>query len=497
MPLAGGGMSSVACLEGSMRTDVAAAFPDVPHAANAGFMLMAQLPADVDPAGEARFIARLDDGQHHEIAIPMEELPAQAPPRRGMRDMWARFRELGPGAVGPAAARRARALTRATMAWAARAALQLGRRRVVVVFDHALGGGANAFRQARMLELLARKRAVLQVSPDVQNLDYVLSLSTPRGATSQWRAPTLDAALRALSQFPLASIEINNLVSFDEPLRVVDWCVHQRPAGTELVYYLHDFHSVCPAFTLIDADGRYCGVPELDVCRACLPRNAANLLGFPAPADLGGWRGSWGELLRSADRVVAFSQASADILARAYPEVAERQRIELRPHRPDHSHLRPVSVRPSEVVTVGVIGNISRPKGADIVNAMAALVEAKNLPVRLVVIGTLQSGTSRNGRMLIHGSFAPDELPGLLERYQVDVCLMPSVCPETYSYVTDEIMAMEMPLVVFGIGAPAERVGRYTRGAVTADITAEAALADIMRLAERARSPLETRAREP
>ena len=67
---------------------------------------------------------------------------------------------------------------------------------------------------------------------------------------------------------------------------------------------------------------------------------------------------------------------------------------------------------------------------------------------------------------------------------------MPSVCPETYSYVTDEIMAMDMPIVVFGIGAPAERVARYTRGAVTADITAEAALADIMRLAERAHVPL-------
>ena len=49
---------------------------------------------------------------------------------------------------------------------------------------------------------------------------------------------------------------------------------------------------------------------------------------------------------------------------------------------------------------------------------------------------------------------------------------------------------MDMPIVVFGIGAPAERVARYTRGAVTADITAEAALADIMRLAERAHVPL-------
>ena len=490
LPLVGGGVATVACLEGATRPDVAAAFPGVPHAANTGFMVMAQLPSDVDPHAEARFVACLQNGERHEIALSMESLLRRSAPRRGLRAALGRLRQLGLPAIASGVVRRSATAAHSVATWVTRTSLRVTRRRVVVLFDHALGGGANSFRDSRIADLLAQGRAVVRVSPDVQHLDYVLELSTRPGESAQWRVATLEAVLATLSRFALGGIEVNNLVSFDDPLRVVRWCVERRAAGTELVFFLHDFHAVCPAFTLIDAQGRYCGVPEPDACRACLPRNAANLLGFPAPADTREWRDAWGALLLAADRVVAFSDASVRILARAFPGLIDRVRLELRPHRPDHSHLRPVRRVPSDIVTVGVIGNISRPKGADVVNALARLAESRALPLRIVIIGTLQSGGASNPHLHVHGAFAANELPDLIERYRVDVCLMPSVCPETYSYVTDEIMAMDMPIVVFGIGAPAERVARYTRGAVTADITAEAALADIMRLAERAHVPL-------
>ena len=74
LPLVGGGVATVACLEGATRPDVAAAFPGVPHAANTGFMVMAQLPSDVDPHAEARFVACLQNGERHEIALSMESL---------------------------------------------------------------------------------------------------------------------------------------------------------------------------------------------------------------------------------------------------------------------------------------------------------------------------------------------------------------------------------------------------------------------------------------
>jgi 1,4-dihydroxy-2-naphthoate octaprenyltransferase len=44
--------------------------------------------------------------------------------------------------------------------------------------------------------------------------------------------------------------------------------------------------------------------------------------------------------------------------------------------------------------------------------------------------------------------------------------LVPSICPETYSYTTDEIMQMGYPLIVFDLGAPAERVKNYELGKI-------------------------------
>ena len=43
---------------------------------------------------------------------------------------------------------------------------------------------------------------------------------------------------------------------------------------------------------------------------------------------------------------------------------------------------------------------------------------------------------------------------------------LPSIVPETFSFVAEEVMALGLPLAAFDIGAPAERIRYYTRGAI-------------------------------
>jgi len=57
-------------------------------------------------------------------------------------------------------------------------------------------------------------------------------------------------------------------------------------------------------------------------------------------------------------------------------------------------------------------------------------------------------------------------LPKLMEDNQIDLVLIPSICPETFSYTTEEAMNMRLPVAVFDYGAPAERVREYERGIV-------------------------------
>lgn len=484
VPVAGGGEAIVACLEGAARPDVAVAFPGVPHAAASGYMLLARLPAPVDPSRPSRFVAELVDGSRHEIEVPGFPAPARAHPT-----LFARIRrqlaERGPAGVLAAVRERVLAALQRRRARARSRGLARSQRPVVLCLDHALGGGANLYREGRIAELTGEGRQVLLVTPRLASLDYLLSLRGPAGVEFEWQESSLDAVLAYLRGCRIEAIELNNLVSFEDPLQVVGWCREAQATGVPLVFHLHDFHAVCPAFTLIDVGGTYCRVPGLEACRQCLPRNAANSLGMGSDVDLEAWRAAWGELLAGADRVVAFSQASADILRRGHPGLGDRLRVELRPHGTSHRRLRPVRAGGGRTLTVGVIGNISRPKGARIVEELADLARHRAVDLRIVVIGTLQTSRAADDVIHVHGPYEGDELPALLERYGVDLCLMPSVCPETYSYVTDEIMAMELPLAVFDIGAPAERVARYARGCVITDITAEAALAAIMRLARR------------
>jgi len=65
--------------------------------------------------------------------------------------------------------------------------------------------------------------------------------------------------------------------------------------------------------------------------------------------------------------------------------------------------------------------------------------------------------------------------------------LFPSVWPETFSYVTSELMALEVPLACFDLGAPAERVRDYAQGLVVSRIEAAAALEEIVAFHERLR----------
>lgn len=486
VPLIGGHEANVACIEGAAREDVAAAFANVPHASAAGYMLLAALPDNVDGMRPGRFIAHLANDQVHEIDVSLSEYIAQSN-RTAAVPFLHRARHQGLGAMlQDLRGRRASLWSRARTRWNL---FGMRLRRVVVVFDHGMGGGANSFRRARTNELVARGQTVVLVTPHLAAMEYTVSVCARGSRYADWVFQSQEEMLKQLSRFTIDAVEINNLVTFDRPLEIVDWCVERSRLGARLHFFLHDFHAVCPAFTLIDADGRYCGVPSLDTCRGCLPRNAANSLGFSTAEDTGEWRAAWKKLLVGADSITAFSEASVRILTRAYPDVAGRLRLELRPHIPDHSHLRLVEPGGGDVLTIGVVGNISRAKGARIVERLAALAEEQALSIQIVVIGTLQTGRACPSTLTVHGSYQSTELPDLLERYSVDVCLMPSVCPETYSYVTDEIMAMGMPLAVFDVGAPAERVARYGRGVVMSEITAEAALTDIIRLAKQKSGP--------
>lgn len=467
VPLVDGRTATFDVLPGGYREDLVAAFPDVPHAGGAGFMVNGVAEADIG-RGQARVLATTRGGL--EITLPLEGFPEAFTPATDLplARGFSRIREIARSrgwfdaatSTASGVVRRIRRSMRSTPATGLS-----GLRAPALVFDHAMGGGANRYRDERVAALRAAGRDVVLAVPELATLSYriVTHASVP---LPEFRYTSQAELLLALRAVRFQYIEINNLVGFEDPPALLDDVLARKAqSGAHLRFQLHDFHAVCPSFTLIDAMGRHCGIPDIDACRRCLPGNARQTLGMHAQIDPLAWRHSWERMLGAADEIVAFSDASVRLLAKGLPSL-DLARIVIEPHRLDATALRPVAPNLAPPTCVAAVGHLNHAKGAEFIRQLAMRAGERQLPLRFLVVGTLEGGSGNCATLRVTGRFARASMCDLLEAEGVGIALLPSVCPETYSYVADEIMAMGLPLAVLDVGAPPERVSRYHSGLV-------------------------------
>jgi glycosyltransferase involved in cell wall biosynthesis len=139
---------------------------------------------------------------------------------------------------------------------------------------------------------------------------------------------------------------------------------------------------------------------------------------------------------------------------------------------------------PARNLTIAVIGRIGFHKGANLVNALSVEVKKRELPIRIVIIGTSDEHFDSE-IVTVHGYYRRDELPSILQDRGVSMVLMPSIVPETFSYVSHEVIAMNLPLVTLPLGAQAECASNYARGFVASGMRPDVLLDEILQFASR------------
>jgi glycosyltransferase involved in cell wall biosynthesis len=135
------------------------------------------------------------------------------------------------------------------------------------------------------------------------------------------------------------------------------------------------------------------------------------------------------------------------------------------PHVLEHVQLRRIGLKNPGWPVIGIVGAISRPKGADVVRSLADHISRTGAGARIVIIGTIEGGVRRDV-VTVTGPYLQAQLPDLLEAHGVNLGFFPSIWPETFSYVTEEMMKMGLPMLAFDLGAPGERVSKYAFGEV-------------------------------
>ncbi len=354
-----------------------------------------------------------------------------------------------------------------------------------IIVDHNMGGGANLYRERRIAARAGRQAASALVTGAAE--DESVAISFRHGGNDYgFRIPAWDHFDALVPEGARIHWVLNSAVGITRLAQCLGYLASRAGRhGNRLSICLHDYYPVCPSYNLLDREGRYCGVPDLGACARCLPTNA-HAHHAAGISDRGEWREAWSKGLAAADKITAFSAASAAIFLKAYPHC--KGRVAIRPHgklKPSSKLAAlPARLKPGETVKIGVVGAIGYSKGAEVVVAAAKAIEAGRLPAKIAVIGKLAPGYSHPG-IELHGTYRSGDLPAILRARAIHVAWVPSIWPETYCYVVDELMAAGVPLACFDLGAPPERVRNYARGLVLRDMNAAHAVSRLIAHARR------------
>jgi len=347
-----------------------------------------------------------------------------------------------------------------------------------IIFDHDLGGGANIYANELIEKYTHQRLSTLHIKYDFYTHTFKI-FHTYKKYSSAFKISNIEELQVLLSKLNIKEIFLNSLVSFKhsiEVLKYIDTLVAKT--GTKLTIPMHDYYAVCPSYTLLNEEGNYCGVPSIEGCKTCMSKNTQEWRNFHSDTvNMPLWRAQWFKLLEKSSTILCFSNASKEILLLAYPNLPT-DNVKVIPHQPKSLPSVVVPKKENNTITVGILGAINYAKGSQVIKHLIQTIEKDNLDINIVIVGEMVENI-KSKHFHATGRYDRNDLPQIIENEQIDMFIIPSIWPETFSYTTQEIMMMEMPLMVFDLGAPAERVKSYSKGYIMNKIDVNSVLETI------------------
>ncbi|WPS00314.1 glycosyltransferase [Klebsiella aerogenes] len=352
------------------------------------------------------------------------------------------------------------------------------REKMIFFLDHDLGGGANHYRNQLIHSKIAEGYSALVLAFDIKTLSYKL-LVMSETCDAAYKIPNEQFIFDMLSVLAIKEIVYNTGVSFINPETIPGFLLDMKlKTKAKLTTLAHDFFPICPSHFLINDKGKYCDIPTPDVCQSCLKNNTFGFTTLFEAGDIKEWRDQWGGLIIASDKFVTFSQSTLDIYRRAYPQLQPENTL-IAPHVVGYMPRR-AEVQQKERLRIGVVGQIGFHKGAEFVKQLAYEIKKTELPADIVIIGAIEASCP-SGVVTQTGPYKQSDLPDLLEDNGVNIILFPSIWPETFSYVVQEMVELGYPIACFNLGAPAERLKNYQKGLILSSMSAGNVLQELIK----------------
>lgn len=467
---------------GQRRDDVSKVFADIPEAVDAGFLILSDIGDKKIRRAELYWEFQDQAIIKTPVSLAQIHRPGQVANKIDQYWLLAKkslilLRTAGLGALINKVRRyrNGKPITGDSVTWK-NLADTLQKSPFSVVIDHDIGGGANTYRRAYIQERLAQNENVVLFGFHVASLQYFVELYQENSST-RYGIASIEAFLFLLGNANIQHIMYNCAVTFRQPLSVVKMLVTLRKhVHCELLVTIHDYFAICPSHFLMNDQGAFCNVPDLDTCQRCLTANKDSFVSFTGVRDIVRWRLAWSELLLTADEVRLFSNASETLLKRAYPRL-DSSNWRVVPH-VLHTPMQKVELPETEHLHIGVVGVIGKHKGAQIIVDLANEIIKRQSNIKITIIGSIEAHVPADV-VDVTGPYDAKNLPEFVKNSGANLFLFPSIWAETFSYVAHELVAMNLPFACFDFGAPADLARSYERGIVLSTMNPEVMLSEI------------------
>ena len=330
----------------------------------------------------------------------------------------------------------------------------------ILFINHSCGGGATVYQNNLINNWKNEKRIYsIELLADLTSLCFTI-YQDKKNKSFYFNFKDMDKVQfnNLIKAFNINYLYINQLVTY--PIEKIINLI--KSTRLNYTFFIHDFYAVCPEYTLLNQNRVYCKVEKnIDKCNLCL--NKQNNM---VCRDIKHWRSMFRDFLLNAAEVIAPSESTAKIVNSYYSDV----KIIVKEHSvPEYVHktFNPEFLK-KNILNIAVIGAIGEQKGSKIIYELVEKIREEKLPVNIKIIGItdLQNEyyKSEDGILEITGRYNKEDISDLLAKYQIGVVLIPSIWPETYSYTTSEAIFSGYPVIVFNLGAPAERVRKLKCG---------------------------------
>jgi len=246
----------------------------------------------------------------------------------------------------------------------------------------------------------------------------------------------------------------------------VFWALKRWFPDVPIVYTLHEFLLLCPYHgQFLRRDGAICDEPDLVTCARCLPEVLVRHLQIR--------RGMIEEWVRLIDRFISPSHQLAAMICDS--GLLAKDRVDV------IDNLLPASIAAASdrglpaVNRFAIFGNLSRPKGLDLVLKAVLLAREQGASVHLTIFGPVKQRreglsadqdryqdlvnsllSSLSDCVTVSGVYRQQEIPELMA--SVAWVVMGSRWRENAPVVIEEALACGRPLIVPGFGGMAEKV---------------------------------------